>query len=190
VTQQDSGAVYDEAAEMIERYRVASPDVAAAFVQMLDRIRTDAAWTSVAGTTQQMAAENSINGILRRQARAMDELHSGSQKLTLLPSFTGSNFRRLEKAVVDLLPSTVAEVSEIERIAAEASTDPQSRTLINRIATRLPDRSEIAGSATWVGFYAVCVYLTKMAPEINANTIAMLGVLVAVWAVLAQRRSS
>jgi hypothetical protein len=179
-------AAIEEAAQMITRYAALPPDVAAAFVEMLERVRRDVAWAKVTDSVRQMAADNAVRSILRRQALAMDAIQ-GSFNVVLLPDFSGDDFSELESAVISLLPATTGEVQEIERTVARASSDPESQNFIARLVSHFPDSSQIGTMATWTGFLAVAAYLLKIAPEMDGNRIAMLAVIVAVWTVLVQR---
>lgn len=181
------GATNDEVAQTIDNYAAPPRDVAAAFVEMLERIRRDAAWAGVTVTIRRMADDNTVRSILHRQAQAMEAMSANSRSVVLLPDFSGDDFSQLESAVVGLLPGTAEELENIERIAAETGADPENQKLVARLADHLPDRSGIVKMATWTGFLTVAGYLMKVAPEINANRVAMLAVLVAVWAVLVQR---
>jgi hypothetical protein len=186
----DGEAVNDDAAELLARYRNLSPGAAEDFVNMLERIRADAAWAHVRATLQQMAADNSISSILHRQALTMEEIQESSGQIVLLPDFTGDDWSDLESAVVSLLPTTAREIENVERIAADAVANPDNRRLVDRIAEHLPDRSEIPNMATWAGFFAVAAYLLKVAPDMSSNQIEMLGIIVAIWIALVQRPRS
>jgi hypothetical protein len=107
---------------------------------MLER-RKDEALAGTAATIRNMAADNGVGPILRRQAHAMQKIQSSFEPLmlfpveavpeppapALLPDFSGSNRRRLESAVLDLLPKTAEQVEEAERMAVEAAADPENR---------------------------------------------------------------
>jgi hypothetical protein len=157
---------------------------------MLERRRRDAAMAEVTATIRRMTEDNTVRSILHRQAQAMEAIQASFKPVVLFPDFSGDDFSQLESAVLGLLPTTAEEVENVERIVVQTRTDPEYRKIIARLADHLPDRSEIARMATWTSFLAVASYLIEMAPEIDANRIAMLAVIVAVWAVLVQRPRS
>jgi hypothetical protein len=181
-------ATNNELAQMIAQYEALPPDVAAAFVEMLERRRRDTA--KAEATIREIAGDDTLRSILRRQVQAMDAIQASFEPVVLFPDFSGDDFSQLESAVLGLLPRTTDEVENVERIVVEASADPENRKFIAEVANRLPDRSKIVRMATWVGFLMVASYLIEIAPEMNANRIAMLAVAVAVWAVLDQRSRS
>jgi hypothetical protein len=69
---------------MIARYDALSPGTSAAFVHMLER-RKDEALAGTAATIRNMAADNAVGPILRRQAHAMQKIQSSFEPLTLFP---------------------------------------------------------------------------------------------------------
>jgi hypothetical protein len=178
-------AKYGEA--VMAKYEDLSPGTATAFVEMLGRRRKDTAWAAVRATLQQMAVDSSARSILSRQAQTMDAIKVSFEPVTLLPDFSGNDFSLLESAILSLIPATTEEISDVERIATDATADPESQKFIVRIADHMPDRSEIGKMATWTGFLAVAAYMLQIAPDMDANRIAMLAVIVAVWTVLVQR---
>lgn len=196
----DSVVSGDGLGEMIARYDASSPDVAAAFVEMLERRRSDEALAGTSATIRSMATNNAVGPILRRQVAAMRKIQASFEPLTLfpieattvvptgpalLPDFSGSNFRRLESAVLSLLPKTTEEVEEAEQVAVEAASDPENRKMLAGIADHLPDRAQIAKMAPLAGFLAVAAVLVEFLPSIlDSDQIAVLGALIAVYAII------
>jgi hypothetical protein len=175
---------------MIAKYAALPPHAAAAFVEMLERRRRDATWAAVTAAVWRMAEDNTVRSILHRQAQAMEAIQASFKPVVLLPDFSGDDFSQLESGVLGLLPRTAEEVENVERIVVQTGSDPENRKIMTRLADHLPDRSEIARMTTWTSFLIVASYLIKMAPEIDTNRIAMLAVIVAVWAVLVERPRS
>lgn len=179
-------------------YEALRPEAAVAFVEMLERSRRDTAWRIAEAAIRQMGTDNAVPSILRRQAELMESIRTSFERtvpfpdatgndFALLPDFTGDDYSQLESAVLSLFPATAEEVQNVEHTIADASADPEARKIIARFADHMPDRSEIARMTTWAGFLVVAAYMYEIAPGMDANRIAMLAVIVAVWTVIVQQ---
>jgi hypothetical protein len=120
-------AAMEEAAQMIRKYAALPPDVATAFAEMLERIRRDAVRAKDTISVQQMAADNAVRSILRRQALAMEVIQRSLQPVILLPEFSGDDFSELESVVISLLPATTEEVEDVEGSVAQAIVTLKAR---------------------------------------------------------------
>jgi hypothetical protein len=108
----------------------------------------------------------------------------------LLPDFTGDDYSKLESAVLHLVPATTEEVQDVEQVIADTNANPEISKTVTRIASQIPNHPEIDKMATWAGFLAVATYMYEIAPDMDANRISMIAIIVAVWTVLVQRPNS
>jgi len=158
------------------------PEEAAPLLEMIDRLRT-LAWAQVDSTLRDMAAANSVNSILQRQANAMDTIRASFERprsAVLLPDFTGEDYNSLETAVLALVPTDPDELVGIEQDLEAASAGAENRELLAQITERLPSRTQLARFTPWAVVIIVSLEVLKEAPEINPNDIGMLTMILMV----------
>jgi hypothetical protein len=167
------------------------PDEAGPLLSMIERLRAQA-WASVDSTLREMAATNAVNSILERQANAMDAMLASFEQpgaTVLLPDFTGDDYSGLEEAVLALVPTNPEQVTVIEQAVEAASAVPENRKLLARITERLPNRTQLTRLTPWGLFVVVSLDMLKVAPEINANDIGVLTMILMVVLYLLPPRS-
>jgi hypothetical protein len=95
------------------------------------------AWAHVDSTLRDMAAANTVNSILQRQANAMDAILASFEQprpAVLLPDFSGDDYSALEDAVLALVPTNPEQLADIEQVLEAASANPGPRASTARNA--------------------------------------------------------
>jgi hypothetical protein len=167
------------------------PEEAGPLLNMIERLRAQA-WANVDSTLREMAATNSVNPILQRQANAMDAMLASFKQprpTALLPDFTGDDYSALEAAVLALVPTDPEQLADIEQVVEAASADPENRKLVAKITERLPSRAQLARLSLWAVFVMVSLDMLKMAPELSPNDIGVLTMILMVVLYLLPPRS-
>lgn len=112
------------------------PEKAGPVLDVIERLRTQA-WAHVDSTLRDMAAANTVNSILQRQANAMDAILASFEQprpAVLLPDFSGDDYSALEDAVLALVPTNPEQLADIEQVLEAASANPGPRASTARNA--------------------------------------------------------
>lgn len=161
-----------------------------AFIKAMDEIQSrmeSGEWEFVRQTLSAMAQDMSVQSILKRQSDAMDQmLWQFSRHIEPVPA----QFRDAENAVLNLILLTPEEhraVADLELAVAQVDADPEARRLAVQITEQTEIPADLIKAGPWAVFVMLAGELLQAAPEINANRLTMLGILVMIWIYLFPR---
>jgi hypothetical protein len=152
----------------------------AATGQFLTIMYTDPQWDHVSNTLEQLAVDNSIDGILLRTREAMAGIQNSLIQYCRTspgPEQSGSLETELAQAEADLrerLPEIATKLPQVEKATEDIVANPQTRKAVERISAAV--KNTTASKLSPVGLLVMLWWLFVVAfPTSAANEVAVLA---------------
>jgi hypothetical protein len=150
--------------------------------QLMSEVENSPEWAGVWATLQQMARDNSVNGILARQQVRMAAIAVRNRRD--VP--TSRELYEAEAALRCRLPTTPEQAAEVEQAALDLTADPEKRKVIEWVSAAFR-YVDVAGLTPW-GFVVLAMWLLLRVAsepgEQSSNDLAVIAIVIAAVAVI------
>jgi hypothetical protein len=183
MSEDESVALVQYISDVVLAYDPAFSQMDVASVQKIaQRVVSGMEWAGVRAALEQMARDNSVNGILARQRVTMAAI--AARNRPDVP--TSQELYEAEAALSRHLPTTPEQAAEVEQAASDLTANPEKRKAVERI-TAVLRRVDVAGLTPWGLMVLVTWLLLRVASEPgeqSSNDLAVIAIVIAAGAVI------